>query len=96
MAKERNDFRFSKRPLPCVLGSCDKDFAQAVRECCAEGIPVMVLAKQEASPRLTAAVSISVTMIRSSSCKTAPLTAATKGTETCTKNGIALRDRQFV
>ncbi len=33
---------------------------------------------------------------RSSSCKTAPLTAATKGTETCTKNGIALRDRQFV
>ncbi len=46
MAKERNEFRFSKRPFLFVLGSGDRDFAQAVRECSAEGIPVMVLAKQ--------------------------------------------------
>jgi hypothetical protein len=46
MAKERNEFRFSKRSYLFVLGSGDRDFAQAVRACSAEGIPVMVLAKK--------------------------------------------------
>jgi hypothetical protein len=46
MALERNEFRFSKRSYLFVLGSGDRDFAQAVRACSAEGIPVMVLAKK--------------------------------------------------
>jgi len=44
LAKERNEFRFSSRSYLFVLGSGDRDFAHAVRECSADGIPVMVLA----------------------------------------------------
>jgi hypothetical protein len=44
LAKERAEFRFSNRSYLFVLGSGDRDFAQSVRECSADGIPVMVLA----------------------------------------------------
>jgi hypothetical protein len=48
LAKERNEVRFSKRPYLFVLGSGDRDYAQAARECSLAGVPVMVLAQQGA------------------------------------------------